>query len=78
MAKKHKPGACPDGRIGIRRDGAIVGHVGPHAVAGTVMRFGVRNPVLKSINGKLEWHGDSGKARRPSADRKHSLGSVKS
>jgi hypothetical protein len=80
--KKHKVGNCPDGRIGIRNsDGALVGHCGPHAIAGTVRRFGLKNPQLKNINGRLEWHDggqSSGNVRRPSADRKHSLGSVKS
>ena len=80
--KKHKPGSCPDGRIAIRDgNGNIRGHVGPHAIAGTVMRFGITNPQLKSVNGRLEWQ-DGGKSsrnvRRPSADRLHSKGSVRS
>jgi hypothetical protein len=77
--RKHKPGACPDGRISVHNsDGAIIGHVGPHAVAGTVMRFGLKRPVLKNVNGKLQWHGQKTAVapRRPAADRAHSLGSV--
>ena len=78
--KKHKVGCVPDGRIAIRDlNGAIRGHVGSHATEATVTRFGVRNPKLVNRKGALEWHGQKGGAtRRPAADRKHSLGSVKS
>lgn len=79
--KKHKPGTCPDGRIAVKdANGNIRGHVGPHAVAGTVMRFGVRNPQLKKINGKLEWHGDTAAPRRrppETANHKSARGSVR-
>lgn len=80
--KKHKAGCVPDGRIAIRdADGNIRGHCGPHMVAGGVMRFGLKNPQLKNVRGKLEWQeGDAQsrqRVRRPSADRLHSLGSVK-
>lgn len=81
--RKHKVGCVPDGRIAIRdADGHVRGHCGPHMVAGGVMRFGIRNPQLVNAKGKLEWReGDAQsrrRVRRPSADRKHALGSVKS
>lgn len=79
--KKHQVGCVPDGRIGIRdAAGNIRGHVGPHATEATVMRFGVRNPQLKNVNGRLEWRGLS-VLRRPrqieTANHKAARGSVK-
>jgi len=77
--KKHKPGTVPDGRIAVKdHNGNVRGHVGPHAVAGTVMRFGVKNPTLKNVRGRLEWHGEGFKQRRrpETADHKAARGSV--
>lgn len=79
--KKHKPGTVRDGRIGIYdHNGNCRGHCGPYATEATVSgRFGVKNPVLKTVRGKLEWHGSAVRpTRRPSADRLHSKGSVRS
>jgi hypothetical protein len=79
--KKHKIGTVPDGRIAvIDGNGNVRGHVGPHSIAGTAMRFGLKNPQLKTVRGKLEWH-DGGQSsqhvRRPSADRVHAKGSIR-
>lgn len=79
MAKKHTVGCVPDGRIAIiDHKGAVRGHVGPYAIAATVQRFGVKEPILKRVRGKLEWHGQRVPQRRQpeTADHKAARGSV--
>jgi len=78
--KQHRAGTVRDGRIGIYdHKGNCKGTCGPYATEATVSgRFGVKNPVLRTVRGKLEWHGsDVRPTRRPAADRMHALGSVK-
>ena len=79
--RKSQVGTVPDGRIAIRDgNGNLVGHVGPHAIAGTVQRFNVRNPKLVNVHGRLEWHGDNVPGtRRRSESKNHAAarGSVR-
>lgn len=62
--KRVKPGAVPQGRIGIfdhqlhRR-----GHVGPRASALTAERFGVHNATLQRVRGAPAWVGEAPKVR---------------
>jgi hypothetical protein len=80
MNKGRKPCTCPDGRIAIfDPTGAMREHCGPFMTAASVTRFGVKAPQLKTVGGKLEWHGQRTKQRpRPeTASHKASRGSVK-
>ena len=50
------PGRVPDGRLGVyARDGSLRGHVGKLATSVTARRFGLRHPVLGTVDGRLAW-----------------------
>lgn len=82
--RKQKIGEPPAGRIPIiGKDGTTRGVVGPRATTATVSRFlGHPNANLRQYGGRKCWV-ESGTndrrsqpVRRPSADYKHSRGSV--
>lgn len=81
--KKQKVGQVPEGRIPIiAKDGTTRGNVGPKATTATVARFlGHANARLGQHGGRKAWieQGTNSRprnVRRPSADFKHSRGSV--
>jgi hypothetical protein len=62
--KRVKPGAVPEGRIGIyTHDLNRRGHMGMTASAVTAARFGVQNATLQRVRGAPAWVGASPKAR---------------
>lgn len=82
--RKLKVGEVREGRIPIiDKSGNVRGNVGPRATTATVSRFlGHSNARLGNYAGRKSWieQGTNSRprpVRRPSADRKHSLGSVK-
>lgn len=86
--RKHKLGtvANPNRIPIISRSGDVVGNVGHKATQATVARFlGHHGARLGTFKGRMSWI-ESGPAqssrvtrvRRPSADRRHCLGSIKS
>lgn len=82
--RKQKIGEVPAHRIPIvSKSGDVVGNVGPRATQATVARFlGHHGARLTNHSGRKAWveQGINSRprpVRRPSADRKHSLGSVK-
>ena len=82
--KKQKVGEVREGRIPIiDKSGNVRGNVGPRATQATVARFlGHSNARLAPFKGRRSWveQGTNSRprnVRRPAADRKHSLGSIK-